>query len=185
VFENFKADIGRYRRYGFKQSTLRLFFENQGLWAMLCYRIGRHLHEHRLPPILRQIVGGLYRIYWQSIQVTTGIYIPPTVKIGPGFFVAHFGQIFLGGDSVIGRDCVISQGVSVGYAYKDGVWGIPSLGDRVFIAAGAKVIGPIFLANGTVVGANAVVKSDTEENAVMVGVPARAVSYSGSDRYIS
>ena len=116
--------------------------------------------------------------------MTTGIYLSPTAKIGKGFFVGHFGQIFIGADTTIGEDCNVAQGVTLGYAYNKGKWGVPHLGDRVFLAAGAKVIGPIHLANGTVVGANAVVTKSTEENAVMVGVPAKAISFKGSQEYI-
>jgi len=185
MFENLKADIGRYRRYGDNSSLPVLIFHQQGLWAVICYRIGRWLLEHRLPPVIRQLASGCYQLYWKSVQVATGIYISPTVKIGKGFYVAHFGQIFLGGETVIGEDCNVAQGVTLGYAYHKGEWGTPSCGDRVFISPGAKVIGPVFLANGTLVGANAVVKMDTEENAVVAGVPAKVLSHKGSAEFIS
>ena len=85
----------------------------------------------------------------------------------------------------MGSDCNISQGVSIGLGRKDGVWGAPKVGNRVYIAPGAKVVGPIRLADGTVVGANAVLANDTEENAIVAGVPAKVISYKGSDDFIS
>lgn len=184
MFDHIRSDIQRYRRYGDKSSILRLYLDNQGLWAMLCYRAGRHRLDHPQPPILKQISAALYYFWWKTIQVTTGIYISPTVRIAKGFYVGHFGQIFIGENTTIGEDCNVAQGVTLGYAFRDGIWGVPHLGDRVFIAAGAKVIGPIRLANGTVVGANAVVTRSTEENDVVAGVPARVLNKTGSKPYI-
>jgi serine O-acetyltransferase len=84
----------------------------------------------------------------------------------------------------MGCNCNLSQGVTIGLARKGDVWGTPRIGDRVYIAPGAKVVGPITLADGTVVGANAVVVKDTEQNAVVGGVPAKVISYEGSGEYI-
>ena len=184
MFDYIKADIQRYRRYGVSNSLPKLILENQGLWALICYRAGRHVIENPLPFGLRHLFSAFYFLWWKTVQMTTGIYLSPTAKIGKGFFVGHFGQIFIGADTTIGEDCNVAQGVTLGYAYNKGKWGVPPLGDRVFLAAGAKVIGPIHLANGTVVGANAVVTKSTEENAVMVGVPAKAISFKGSQEYI-
>lgn len=184
MFENIKADIGRYRRYGDESIFPVLLFRHQGLWAVVCYRIGRWLEDHRLPFGIRHIVMIWYHVYWMNIQVMTGIYISPSVRIGKGFYVAHFGQIFLGGDTVIGEDCNVAQGVTLGYSHYKGEWGVPSLGDGVFIAPGAKIIGPVHLASGTLVAANAVVKMDTEENAVVAGVPAKVINHEGSARFI-
>ncbi len=183
MLAEFRSDIQRYRRYGAKCSTLRLFLENQGLWAMLCYRVGHHFHFHPLAWGLRHLYKVFYFFWWKGVQVMTGIYILPETKIGPGFFVGHFSGIFVGAVE-IGTDCNVAQGVTVGYGFKNGVWGLPTLGDRVWIAAGAKVFGPIVLGSGTVVGANAVVNKDTPENAVVAGVPARVLNFNGSAAYI-
>lgn len=179
MFNDFRADIGRLRRYGNTQSTLRLLLFTQGLWACACYRAGRWLNDRRLPGGIRQVVMFPYHLWWKWVEITTGISISPDCRIGPGLYIGHFGQIILHSDVVMGRDCNISQGVTIGLAEKDGTWGVPTLGDRVYIAPGAKVIGPIHLADGTVVGANAVVVKDTAENDVVGGVPARLLSRKG------
>ena len=184
MFENLKADIGRLRRYGSRDSLLRILVFNQGIWAIVCYRIGNHLSRHRLPPVIRQVVSFFYHLYWLEVECRTGISISPDSRIGPGLYIGHFGQIVLHTDVVIGRDCNLSHGVTLGLACKKGRWGVPTLGDRVYIAPGAKVVGPIHLADGTVVGANAVLTEDTDENAVVAGVPARVISHKGSGEYI-
>ncbi|MCB1151880.1 serine acetyltransferase [bacterium] len=185
AFENIKADLGRLRRYGSHGSTLRLILENQGLWAVICYRAGKWLNTHRPPPGLRHLIMAFYHAWWKSVEMSTGISISPDCTIGPGLYIGHFGGIVLHTDVVMGRDCNLSQGVTLGLGRKGEAWGVPTCGDRVYIAPGAKVVGPIHLADGTVVGANAVVTRSTEPDDVVAGVPARVIGRQGSGEYIS
>lgn len=185
MFDNLKADIGRLRRYGSRASTLRLLLENQGLWAIVCYRAGHWLSRRRLPFGVRHLVMGCYRLWWKWVEVATGISISPDCTIGPGLYIGHFGQIFVQHpDIVIGCDCNLSQGVTLGLAKRGRVWGVPRLGDRVYVAPGAKIIGPIKVADGTVVGANAVLSRNTLPDSVVAGIPARVVAMTGSADYI-
>lgn len=184
MFKDFGSDIGRLRRYGSGESTLRILFFNQGIWACACYRAGRYLNDKRLMPGLRHVVMFFYHLWWKWIEMSTGISISPDCRIGPGLYIGHFGQIILHSDVVMGRDCNLSQGVTIGLASADGKWGVPTIGDRVYIAPGAKVIGPIHLADGTVVGANAVVTRSTDENAIVAGIPAKTLSHKGSGEFI-
>ncbi len=184
MFDNLKADFRRYADQGTRPNWLRLYFDHQGLWALVCYRFGRHLEDHRLPPVVHQLVKAFYHLWWKSVQITTGIYIPSDVKIGPGLYIGHFGQIFVGPDVEIGANCNISQGVALGLAKRGGEWGVPKLGDRVYVAPGAKVVGPISIGNGVVIGANAVMSKDAPENTVWAGIPARIIGHSGSEDYM-
>jgi serine O-acetyltransferase len=180
MFLHLRADL--YRILGpasGPRTILRLLF-NQGFAAVVCYRCGRWLIDHRPPPGLRQLCGGLYFLYWKLTETCTGISIPPDCRIGPGLYIGHFGQIVLNADVVMGRNCNLSQGVTLGVAKRDGVIGSPRVGDCVYLAPGAKVIGPVHLADGTAVGANAVVTRDTEPDAVVVGIPARTIKTDGS-----
>ena len=103
---------------------------------------------------------------------------------GAGLVCGVFGGMMLHADGVMGASCNLSHGVMMGLACLDGKWGDPTVGDRVYIAPGAKVIGPVHLASGTVVGANAVVTRSTEENATVVGIPAREINRNGSGEFI-
>ena len=185
MWDLIKSDINRLRRYGSKQSTLHLLLVTQGLWACVCYRVGNELERHRFPPLIRHLIKGFYHLWWKSVEMSTGISISPDCTIGPGLYIGHFGQIILHPDVVMGRDCNLSQGVTLGLAERRGEWGVPSLGDRVYIAPGAKIVGPVRLASGTVVGANAVVLADTDENATVVGIPGRVVNHNGSGQFIT
>ncbi len=184
MFNHFRADIRRQREYGIKDSTLRLLVFNQGLWACACYRFGRHLQDHRLLPGFHQLVMLFYHFWWKWVEITTGISISPDCRIGPGLYIGHFGNIILHSDVVLGERCNLSQGVTLGLASRKGSWGVPTVGNRVYIAPGAKVIGPIHLSDGTVVGANSVLIDNTAENEVWAGIPAKMVSTKGSEVFI-
>ncbi len=179
-----KSDINRLRRYGSKEATLRLLLTNQGLWACVCYRVGHELQKRKMPPGIKHVVMAGYHLWWKWVEMAAGISISPDCQIGPGLYIGHFGQIILHPDVVMGRDCNLSQGVTLGLADIKDKWGVPTLGDRVYIAPGAKIVGPIHLASGTVVGANAVVIADTETDATVVGIPAKMVNRSGSGKFI-
>ncbi len=92
-------------------------------------------------------------------------------KVGPGLFVSHGFATILTAETV-GDDCMISQQVTVGWSNKGGP---PTIGNRVRINAGAKVLGPITIGDDAVIGANAVVIHDVPPGAVMGGVPARQI----------
>ena len=91
MFDHLRADIGRYGPQG-PFGTLRLLMGNQGVWASCCYRVGRHLNDHRLPPVLRQFVMAFYHVWWKLVQITTGIWISPDCRVdapGGALFEIH------------------------------------------------------------------------------------------------
>ena len=184
MFDHIRSDIRRLRPANGVKAPWWSLFLNQGLWACACYRAGRHLNDHPLPPGLRHLVMAFYHLWWKSVEITTGISISPDCRIGPGLYIGHFGQIILHTDVVMGEYCNLSQGVTLGLASRNGQWGAPTVGNRVYLAPGCKVIGPLHLADGTVVGANAVVTRSTEENDVVAGVPAKVISHKGSADFI-
>ena len=90
--------------------------------------------------------------------------------------IEHHGCIVIHGASVIGDDCLIRHGVTLGNTGYDDPFGAPTIGDRVQIGAGAKIIGRITVGNDAIIGANAVVIRDVPANVVVGGVPARTLS---------
>ncbi len=184
MFDHLQADVYRILGPAPRLRTRVLLLFNQGFAAVVCYRLGRWLADRRLPPGLRQVCAGLYFLYWKCVETGTGISIPPDCRIGPGLYIGHFGQIILNPQVVMGRNCNLSQGVTLGLARRDDTFGSPRVGDCVYLAPGAKIIGPVRLADGTAVGANAVVTRDTEPDAVVVGIPAKTIKTDSSRPYI-
>lgn len=114
-----------------------------------------------------------------------GIQISYTASIGPGFYIGHFGNIVVGGGAIIGPNCNISQGVTIGRANRGRNKGFPIIGGNVYIGPGVKITGAVSIANNAAIGANAVVTKDIPENAVAVGIPAKVISLDGSKAYIN
>lgn len=124
------------------------------------------------------------RLMHKHYRFKYGISIPYNTAIGPGFYIGHFGGIVVNKETVIGCNCNISQGVTIGQLNRGPRQGVPEIGDEVYIGPGAKIIGQIKIGKGCAIGANAVVTHDLPDNAVAVGVPARVISYAGSDGYV-
>jgi serine O-acetyltransferase len=125
------------------------------------------------------------RIMLRRYTFKFGIQISYSTEIGPGFYIGHFGQIVVNGEAKIGRNCNISQGVTIGLSTRGEKAGVPVIGDNVYIGPGAKIIGGVNVGSGVAIGANAVVTKDVPDNAVVVGVPAKVISYNGSKGYIN
>ena len=105
-------------------------------------------------------------------------------NIGPGFSIAHYGLLVINGNTVIGENCRVQEGVCIGST--NGSDCAPRIGNNVFIGSGAKIIGNIEIADDVAVGAGAVVvKSITEPGTTWAGVPARKVSDCNSHSNLS
>ncbi|MFT5728838.1 MAG: serine O-acetyltransferase [Desulforhopalus sp.] len=173
-------DICKLSMYG----KIKIILTTQGIWATLVYRFRRWTLFECRNSVLKKLLSPLGSILQLFIEITTGIHIEPKIDIGPGLYIGHFGNIFLGGETKIGKFCNISQENTIGYAGRGVKWGLPIIGDYVYIAPGAKIIGKIVVGNQVAIGANAVVTKDLPDNAVVVGVPARIINYDSSKDFV-
>lgn len=134
---------------------------------------------------MRLSVYPVSRAILRHLTFKLGVSIPPKTRIGSGLYIGHFGGIFVNDQSVIGRDCNLSQGVTIGQANRGRNVGSPVIGDGVYIGPGAKIIGAVKVGNNVAVGANAVVTRDVPDDSVVVGVPAEVISLDGATGYIT
>ena len=115
------------------------------------------------------------------VRVMWGIELPRSATIGPGLYIGHFGGITISPGARIGKNCNISQQVTIGVSGKDGNRGVPVIGDNVYIAPGARLFGKISIGNNCKIGANAVVYKSIPDNAIVVLDPGfKIISYSGN-----
>ena len=139
-----------------------------GFQAVLIYRLSNIMWRAKLKLIAR-ITANIGRII-------TGIEIHPAAKIGKKLFIDHGIGVVIGETAVIGDGCTLYHGVTLGgVSWKKGKRH-PTLGDKVIIGAGAKVLGPITIGNGSKIGSNAVVLEDVPDRTTVVGIPARTAN---------
>ncbi len=117
-------------------------------------------------------------------KLWTSIEIHPGAEIGKRFVIDHGVGVVIGETAIIGDDVLIYHGVTLGGKTLDPVKRHPTVGDRVIIGAGAKLIGAITIGNDCAVGANAVVTKDMPKGTVAVGVNARLLNLTGDDFYV-
>lgn len=179
----FSADIKKYKRYS-KKNTLVLFFTQQGLWALCVYRINNSIYRSKLPGFAKRILL-LFGLFWQKyIEVVAGISLPYSAQIGPGLYIGHFGGIIVNARAIIGEDCNISQGVTIGVSGRGENRGVPVIGNRVYLGANAVVAGKITIADNAVVGACSLVIKDVAAGTTVLGVPAEKINDNDSSSYI-
>lgn len=113
------------------------------------------------------------RLISQFARFLTGIEIHPGATIGKLLFIDHGMGVVIGETTEIGDNVTLFQGVTLGGTGKDKGKRHPTIGSNVVIGSGAKVLGPIYIASGSKIGANSVVLKDTKTDSTAVGIPAR------------
>ena len=153
-------------------------------WEVLTTYPGVHaLLMHRLSHWLWQ-----QRLYWFARfnshigRWLTGIEIHPGATIGRRVFIDHGMGVVIGETAVIGDDCTLYHGVTLGGTSWNKGKRHPTLESGVVIGAGAKVLGPITVGAGAKIGSNAVVVKDVPANATAVGIPARILEEEKADK---
>jgi serine O-acetyltransferase len=182
--ELYKQDIARYKSHRINRSVLMILLTEQGLWALLQYRIAAAVYRSNLPYPIKTPLSLLLVIWLKLVEMTTGISIPCQAIIGPGFYIGHFGNIFIGEDAIIGHTCNISQGVTIGVSGRGQKRGVPRIGNRVYIAANAVLVGKITIGDEAVIAANSLVTGDVAPHTTVMGVPAQFKNNYGSEMYL-
>lgn len=177
-----------YRHYGRADcrsflKMLLVYWEPPGAKYAFLLRLCRFFMLAR-PRALAAPFYVISRIVLKHYEYKFHIAIAPTTQIGAGLYIGHFGDIWVNPQAIIGANCNISQGVTIGQASRGKRKGYPVIGDNVFIGPGAKIIGRVQIGDNVAIGANCVVTRDIPNNAVVVGVPGRVISFAGSTDYI-
>ncbi|MBQ8961005.1 MAG: serine O-acetyltransferase [Ruminococcus sp.] len=172
MFDTIRRDIRIIKeRDPAARNTLEILLTYPSLVAIRCYRIAHRLYMH-----------GHFtsaRIISQWARSRTGIEIHPGAKIGRGLFIDHGMGVVIGETAVLGDNCLLYQGVTLGGTGKDKGKRHPTLGNNVLVGSGAKVLGPFKVGNNVKIAANAVVLTAIPDNCTAVGVPARVVRMNG------
>ena len=153
------------------RSNIEIMLLYPGYKAVRAYRRAHWFYNHKMYFLARAIS--------QHSVKKTNIEIHPGAQIGRRFFIDHGTGVVIGETAIIGDDCTIYQGVTLGGTGKDHGKRHPTLGNNVLVGAGAKVLGPFTIGDNSNVAAGSVVLSAIPENSTAVGSPARVVKQNG------
>ncbi|MGG5175285.1 serine O-acetyltransferase EpsC [Pseudarthrobacter sp. J1763] len=165
-FARLKEDLDAARSHDpAARGSFENFFAYPGLHAIWVHRLTHRMWQN---PALRFPA----RLLSQLARFTTGIEIHPGATVGRRFFIDHGMGVVIGETAEIGEDVMIYQGVTLGGRSLAKVKRHPTIGNRVTIGAGAKVLGPIYIGDDSAIGANAVVVKDAPAESILTGIPA-------------
>ena len=174
-----------YRRYAMTgDPPLRTVFLSQGFWASCVYRLCRAMLHGARPRLLRPLLRPLAAVLQKTIEILTGISLPADCEIGEGLYIGHFGGIVLSPGVRIGHNCNIAQNVTLGSVGARSPGGPPTIGNRVFVGAHSVLLGGVVVGDDAMICAGSVVNRPVPARAVVLGNPARVISYEGSFDYV-
>lgn len=149
------------------RSKIEVFLCYPGLHAIILYRFAHYLWAKGFFTAAR-----LFSAFGRFL---TGVDIHPAARIGKNLFIDHATGVVIGETAEIGDDVTLYHGVTLGGTSTSQGKRHPTLGNRVIVGAGAKLLGPIVIGDDARIGSNAVVLKDVPDSATAVGVPAQIV----------
>ena len=172
MFSKLKAELDAVMaRDPAARSRAEVYFLYSGFKAVRSYRKANWFFRHNMKFIARYIS--------QRARRKTGIEIHPGATIGKNLFIDHGMGVVIGETTVIGDNCTLYQGVTLGGTGKDQGKRHPTLGNDVLVGAGAKVLGPFTVGDNSRIASNSVVLSEIPPDSTAVGVPAKVVRIAG------
>ena len=153
------------------RSVVEILLCYPGFHAVLLHRLAHKLYLARIP-LLPRVISQFGRFF-------TGIEIHPGARIGHRFFIDHGMGVVIGETAEIGDDVLLYQGVTLGGTGNEKGKRHPTLGNRVVVGAGAKVLGGIRIGDDVKIGAGTVVVRPVPDNSTVVGIPGRSVRTRG------
>ncbi len=157
------------------RNGVEVFLLYPGLHAVMWHRVSHFMFVHKMKFVARALS--------QLTRFFTGIEIHPGAVIGKGLMIDHGMGVVIGETAVVGDDCTIYQGVTLGGTGKESGKRHPTLGNNVVVGSGAKVLGPFTVGDNSKIAAGAVVLNEVPPDSTCVGVPARVVKQDGKRVY--
>ena len=154
----------------------RVLLAEPGLQAIVVYRINKKLSKNGSGYLSRFFFLPILFFLTSFIRKAYEIHISNSADIGQGFYIGHFGGIYIG-KSKIGNNCVVSNQVKINESVSSsGELGFPVIGNKVWIGAHSVIEGDIIIGDEATVSAGSIVRESIEKKALVTGSPARVVS---------
>ena len=172
MFKNLIYDVKAIlQREPAARNGIEVFLLYSGFHALLWHRVAHFFYKHKM-----KFIG---RLLSQLGRFFTGVEIHPAAQIGRGLMIDHGMGVVIGETTIIGDNCTIYQGVTLGGTGKETGKRHPTIGNNVMIGSGAKVLGPFTVGDNSKIAAGAVVLNEVPPNSTAVGIPARVVRRDG------
>lgn len=162
--KSYKYDI--YRYYGkYKENIKQIITRPLGLKYMIVYR--------KYNQSKSKILKSFYKLKILNLQKKTFIQIPYNAKIGNGFYIGHNGRIIINPGTIIGKNCNIATGVTIGQENRGKRKGTPTIGDNVWIGTNSVIVGNIKIGNDVLIAPLAYVNFDVPDHSIVIGNPGK------------
>ncbi len=176
------ADLYRYGPTT-PRAFLRALAAEPGYRYAFVMRLVAYARSHGDPA--HRLLAIASRAWLRRLRFRFGVDLPASTRVGSGLYMNHPSGIVVHSEAVIGRDCNLSQDVTLGEANRGRNAGFPTIGDGVYIGPGAKIVGAVHVGDDSAIGANCVVTRDVPPHSVVVGVPGRVISSDGAAGYVN
>ncbi len=149
------------------RNSLEVLLCYPGIWALIWHKPAHFLYKHNIK-LLARMISQLTRFF-------TGIEIHPGATIGRRCFIDHGMAVVIGETTEIGDDVTLYQGVTLGGTGKDTGKRHPTIGNRVIVSSGARVLGPFSVGDDVKIGAGSIVLNEIPPGCTVVGIPGKIV----------
>ena len=172
-----KKDLYRYCGSESRKKLWQTLLLHPGARFMFLYRMcNKYTSNH--------IFGLFFRIWMRFLCMRTNVEIPHATILKSGLYFGHFKNIVINQNVVIGENCNIMQGVTIGNESRGKRKGSPVIGNKVLIGPNSVVVGKIIIGNNVLIGPLTLVNCDIPDNSIVLGSPGKIVSSKGSEGYI-
>lgn len=177
--DSIKYDLYRYKGDTSFKSFIRAWLFIPGFRYTYHFRKSKKYKRN-------SILGIIHRIALRRYYFKYGIQIPINTKIGKGLYIGHFGNIVVNNSAVIGENCNIAHGVTIGQINRGKKKGTPKIGNRVWIGTGSVVVGNIKVGNNVLIAPLTYVNDDIPDNSLAIGNPFRVIPQANAtENYIT
>ena len=177
-----KADLARYgisNNFSLFSFIKYTFFKiTPGIKFSIVFRFCQYYRKRN------KLVFYFFYLWLKRIKYAYGFDISYRTQIGKGFYIGHFGGVVIHGDTVIGENCNISQGITIGILNRGKQIGVPKIRNNVFLGPNAVVLGGVSIGNNVLIGANSLVNFDVPDKAVVAPMRSSIISFNGTENYV-
>lgn len=176
IKEIIKSDLYRYIKNTSFKNFIKVLNLNAGFRFIYFFRKASNYKKN-------SIRGFYYQFRLRILINKFGIQIYPYTKIGKGFYIGHFGTIVISPETIIGKNCNVTHGVTIGRTNRGKRKGYPKIGNSVWFGANSTVVGNIKIGNNVLIAPNAYVNFNVPDNAIVLGNPGKIIPNKKATEY--